>query len=72
VKNKSPVIENEIPAGNVNAKVIYISCMKAGETQKQLADASDISDMTLRSRLKDLEHPAMLLESKLYHEVKLN
>jgi hypothetical protein len=40
------IIENEISAGKVNAKVVYVSCMKAGETQKQLADAADISDMT--------------------------
>ena len=41
--------------------------MKAGETQKQLADALDISDMTLVTRLKGLKHHATLLESKLYY-----
>ena len=54
------VIENEISAGKdpmgLAATVIYASCIRTGEikTQKQLADAADISDMTLRTRLKDL------------------
>src|SRR5215831_13395235 len=45
------VIENEISAGKdpmgLAATVIYASCIKTGEikTQKQLADAADISDM---------------------------
>ena len=60
------VIENEISAGKdpmgLAATVIYASCIKTGEikTQKQLADAADISDMTLRTRLKDLKHQLLL------------
>src|SRR5215813_3956900 len=61
------VIENEISAGKdpmgLAATVIYASCIKTGEikTQKQLADAADISDMTLRTRLKDLKRAAIAL-----------
>jgi len=60
------VIEDEISAGKdpmgLAATVIYASCIKTGEikTQKQLADAADISDMTLRTRLKDLKHQLLL------------
>jgi transcription initiation factor TFIIB len=60
------VIENELSAGKdpmgLAATVIYASCIKTGEikTQKQLADAADISDMTLRTRLKDLKHQLLL------------
>ncbi|MGC2574819.1 MAG: TFIIB-type zinc ribbon-containing protein [Candidatus Nitrosopolaris sp.] len=60
------VIENEISAGKdpmgLAATVIYVSCIKTGEikTQKQLADAADISDMTLRTRLRDLKHHLLL------------
>jgi len=56
------VIENEISAGKdpmgLAATVIYVSCIGTGEikTQKELADAADISDMTLRTRLSDLKH----------------
>ncbi|MFZ0511830.1 MAG: TFIIB-type zinc ribbon-containing protein [Candidatus Nitrosopolaris sp.] len=56
------VIKNEISAGKdpmgLAATVIYVSCIKTGEikTQKELANAADISDMTLRTRLKDLKH----------------
>jgi transcription initiation factor TFIIB len=60
------VIENEISAGKdpmgLAATVIYVSCIETGEikTQKQLADAADISDMTLRTRLRDLKHQLLL------------
>jgi len=65
------VIENEISAGKdpmgLAATVIYASCIKTGEikTQKQLADAADISDMTLRTRLKDLKHQLLLCDFQI-------
>lgn len=55
------VIENEISAGKdpmgLAATVIYASCIRTGEikTQKELASAADITDVTLRTRLKDLK-----------------
>ena len=55
------VIENEISAGKdpmgLAATVIYASCVRTGEikTQKKLANAADITDVTLRTRLKDLK-----------------
>jgi len=56
------VMENEISAGKdpmgLAATVIYASCVRTGEirTQKELANAADITDVTLRTRLKDLKH----------------
>jgi transcription initiation factor TFIIB len=56
------VIKNEISAGKdpmgLAATVIYASCISTGEikTQKEVANAADITDMTLRTRLKDLKH----------------
>ncbi|MFZ0511803.1 MAG: TFIIB-type zinc ribbon-containing protein [Candidatus Nitrosopolaris sp.] len=61
------VIEVEISAGKdpmgLAATVIYASCVRAGEikTQKELANAADITDVTLRIRLKDLKHHLDLL-----------
>jgi transcription initiation factor TFIIB len=61
------VIEVEISAGKdpmgLAATVIYASCAKTGEikTQKELANAADITDVTLRTRLKDLKHHLDLL-----------
>ncbi len=61
------VIEYEISAGKdpmgLAATVIYASCVKTGEmkTQKEVANAADITDMTLRTRLKDLKHHLDLL-----------
>ena len=55
------VIKNEISAGKdpmgIAATVIYASCVRTGEikTQKKLANAADITDVTLRTRLKDLK-----------------
>ena len=56
------VTEIEISAGKdpmgLAATVIYASCISTGEikTQKEVANAADITDMTLRTRLKDLKH----------------
>ena len=55
------VTEIEISAGKdpmgLAATVIYASCIRTGEikTQKEIANAPDITDMTLRTRLKDLK-----------------
>jgi len=61
------VIKNEISAGKdpmgLAATVIYASCISTGEikTQKEIANAADITDMTLRTRLKDLKRHLDLL-----------
>jgi len=61
------VIKNEISAGKdpmgLAAMVIYASCVRTGEikTQKEVANAADITDMTLRTRLKDLKQHLDLL-----------
>jgi transcription initiation factor TFIIB len=55
------VTEIEISAGKdpmgLAATVIYASCIRTGEikTQKEIANVADITDMTLRTRLKDLK-----------------
>jgi transcription initiation factor TFIIB len=62
------VTEIEISAGKdpmgLAATVIYASCIKTGEikTQKEIAEAADITDMTLRTRLKDLKRHLDLLK----------
>jgi transcription initiation factor TFIIB len=74
------VIENEISAGKdpmgLAATVIYASCIRTGEikTQKQLADAADISDMTLRTRLKDLTNLLSCFKDLniSYHAIRRN
>jgi transcription initiation factor TFIIB len=54
------VTKREISAGKdpmeLAATVLYISCLKAGEniTQKDIAQAAGITDVTLRNRFKDL------------------
>ncbi len=61
------VTEIEISAGKdpmgLAATVIYASCIRTGEikTQKEIANAADITDMTLRTRLKDLKRQLDLL-----------
>ena len=61
------VTEIEISAGKdpmgLGATVIYASCIRTGEikTQKEIANAADITDMTLRTRLKDLKRQIDLL-----------
>jgi len=61
------VTEIEISAGKdpmgLAATVIYASCIRTGEikTQKEIANAADITDMTLRTRLKDLKRHLDLL-----------
>ena len=61
------VTEIEISAGKdpmgLAATVIYASCIRTGEikTQKDIANAADITDMTLRTRLKDLKRHLDLL-----------
>ena len=54
------VTNREISAGKnpmgLAATVVYISCMKTGEdiTQRDIAQAAGITDVTLRNRFKDL------------------
>jgi transcription initiation factor TFIIB len=54
------VTNREISAGKnpmgLAATVVYISCIKTGEniTQKDIAQAAGITDVTLRNRFKDL------------------
>jgi transcription initiation factor TFIIB len=61
------VIKNDISAGKdpigFAATVIYESCISTGEikTKKELANAADITDMTLRTRLKDQKNHLDLL-----------
>ena len=61
IKLMNIVTENEISAGKdpmgLATTVIYASCIRTGEikTQKEIANAGDITDMTLRTRLKDLK-----------------
>ena len=39
------------------ATILYMSCLKTGEdtTQTQMADAAGVTDVTIRSRLRDLK-----------------
>ena len=54
------VTNREISAGKnpmgPAATVVYISCIKTGEniTQRDIAQAAGITDVTLRNRFKDL------------------
>ena len=53
--------EREISAGKnpmgLGATVLYISCLKTGEskTQADIANAGGVTEVTLRNRFKDLE-----------------
>jgi len=60
------VTKKEISAGKnpmgLAATVVYISCIKTGEhrTQKDIAEAAGITDVTLRNRFKDLKDKLQL------------
>jgi transcription initiation factor TFIIB len=62
----SNVTKKEISAGKnpmgLAATVLYISCIKTGEhrTQKDIAEAARITDVTLRNRFKDLKDKLQL------------
>jgi transcription initiation factor TFIIB len=62
----SNVTKKEISAGKnpmgLAATVLYISCIKTGEhrTQKDIAEAAGITDVTLRNRFKDLKDKLQL------------
>jgi transcription initiation factor TFIIB len=55
------VAENEISVGKnpmgLAATVLYASSLKTGEnkTQKDIAEAASVTEVTLRNRLKDLK-----------------
>jgi len=62
----SNVTKKEISAGKnpmgLAATVLYISCIKTGEhrSQKDIAEAAGITDVTLRNRFKDLKDKLQL------------
>ena len=61
MKTMNDLVEREISAGKgpmgLAATILYISCLDAGEsvTQKTIAEAAGITDMTIRNRLRDLK-----------------
>ena len=62
MKTMTELIEAEMSAGKLPmglaATVLYISCLKNGEnkTQKEIADAAGVTEVTIRNRFKDLKH----------------
>jgi transcription initiation factor TFIIB len=62
----SNLTNKEISAGKnpmgLAATVLYMSCVKTGEhrTQKEVAQAAGITDVTLRNRFKDLKDKLQL------------
>jgi transcription initiation factor TFIIB len=63
--------ENEISAGKnpmgLAATVLYISCIKTGESisQKEISNVAGITEVTLRNRVKELISKPELLEVKI-------
>jgi transcription initiation factor TFIIB len=61
MKIMSDLVEMEISAGKLPmglaATVLYMSCLKNGEnkTQRDITDASGVTEVTIRNRLKDLQ-----------------
>jgi transcription initiation factor TFIIB len=56
------LINKEIPAGkdpmSLAATVLYLSCLRNGEattTQKEIAEAAGVTEVTIRTRFKDLK-----------------
>jgi transcription initiation factor TFIIB len=62
MKTMTELVEAEMSAGKLPmglaATVLYISCLKNGEnkTQKEIADAAGVTEVTIRNRFKDLKH----------------
>ena len=62
MKTMTELIEAEMSAGKLPmglaATVLYISCLKNGEnkTQKEIADAAGVTEVTIRNRFKDLKN----------------
>jgi len=60
------VTKKEISAGKnpmgLAGTVLYVSCIKTGDnrTQKAIAQAAGITDVTLRNRFKDLQDKLQL------------
>ena len=60
------IIKNEIAAGknpvSLAAAVLYIACLVSNEkrTQKNIADASGVTEVTIRNRFKDLKSVACM------------
>ena len=61
IETMNALTKQEISAGKLPmglaATVLYISCLKTGEniTQKELADAAGVTEVTIRNRFKDLK-----------------
>jgi transcription initiation factor TFIIB len=62
MKTMNDLVETEITAGKLPmglaATVLYMSCLKNGEskTQKDIADAAGVTEVTIRNRVKDLKN----------------
>jgi transcription initiation factor TFIIB len=46
------------------AAILYLSCIKTGEnkTQKEIAQAAGVTDMTIRNRFKELKKQAIIIK----------
>jgi transcription initiation factor TFIIB len=70
MKIMSDLVEMEISAGKLPmglaATVLYMSCLKNGEnkTQRDIANASGVTEVTIRNRLKDLQTRLQLNDSE--------
>ena len=62
MKTMNELVEMEISAGKLPmglaAAVLYMSCLKNGEnkTQRDIADAAGVTEVTIRNRFKDLKN----------------
>jgi transcription initiation factor TFIIB len=61
MKTMNELVEMEISAGKLPmglaATVLYMSCLKNGEdkTQRDIADAAGVTEVTIRNRFNDLK-----------------
>ena len=61
MKTMGEIVQRRISAGKLPmglaATVLYISCLKNGEnkTQKDIAEAAGVTEVTLRNRFNDLK-----------------
>lgn len=62
----SEVVKKEINSGKIpmglTATVLYVSCIKTGEniSQSSIAEASGVTEVTLRNRFKDLRNKLII------------
>jgi transcription initiation factor TFIIB len=65
------LINKEIPAGKdpmgFAATVLYLSCLRNGEatTQRDIAEAAGVTEVTIRTRFKDLKTKHCLSAMKM-------